>query len=294
MNPGIYTDITNEQYHSSEGISRSGIMAFRRTPLHYWHRYLNPERSVEAPTLAMEFGSALHTLILEPKKFIDDYIIEEKFNEEINKPLLLKDVGREAFEKDKINQFNHKKMKDKFNNSFKLRSIGKKIISEQDVKKINDMAESFHRNEDADCLIKNSDYENSIYWIDKESGVLCKARADIMCDRYIADIKTTKDASEYDFKNSIRKYGYDIQAAMLLDGMNTVKGTNCETFINLPIEKEEPYANSVILLSHETIEEGRRKYKESLMIYAECLRKNEWPSYPTITIWGLNERLCDF
>lgn len=66
--PGIY-DISNEAYHQGPGISRSALMEFRKSPYHYWYKYLNPDYKPKAETPALLFGKAFHTLALEPDKF---------------------------------------------------------------------------------------------------------------------------------------------------------------------------------------------------------------------------------
>lgn len=68
IKPGIY-DISNDAYHQGPGISRSALMEFKRSPYHYWYKYLNPDYKPKAETPALLFGKAFHTLVLEPDKF---------------------------------------------------------------------------------------------------------------------------------------------------------------------------------------------------------------------------------
>ena len=72
MLPGIY-DISNEEYHASEGLSRSAIMELRRSPEHYYAKYVLNKKS-EA-TDSMIIGNAVHSFILEPNKFSDEFAI---------------------------------------------------------------------------------------------------------------------------------------------------------------------------------------------------------------------------
>ena len=90
--PGVY-QITNNEYHSSAGISRTGIMEFRRTPKHFWNRYINPEYKPKEKTISLEFGGAVHPFILEPEKFEEEYssikqIRDNLFNDKQAKALL--------------------------------------------------------------------------------------------------------------------------------------------------------------------------------------------------------------
>jgi len=91
--PGIYENLTNEQYHAAPGVSNSTLKTFLVSPLHCWHATLNPELecalcgvsrgkhanlpcqffSARAETPALRLGSALHTATLEPEKFMERY-----------------------------------------------------------------------------------------------------------------------------------------------------------------------------------------------------------------------------
>jgi len=66
--------LTNAEYHARPEVSKSGLDQIRRSPLHYWNRYLNPDRIIEPPTLAMVIGSALHARVLEPHLYDDEYM----------------------------------------------------------------------------------------------------------------------------------------------------------------------------------------------------------------------------
>lgn len=60
-------DMTNEEYHSAPGISKSHLdVIASKSPKHYWQQYINPEREPRTETAAMKMGTAIHTAILEP------------------------------------------------------------------------------------------------------------------------------------------------------------------------------------------------------------------------------------
>ncbi|GAH01364.1 unnamed protein product, partial [marine sediment metagenome] len=65
---GIYDDISNADYHASEGISKSGLDLIAKCPKKYWHKYINPERMEKEQSDAFLIGQATHTAILEPEK----------------------------------------------------------------------------------------------------------------------------------------------------------------------------------------------------------------------------------
>lgn len=138
--------------------------------------------------------------------------------------------------------------------------------------------------------------ERSVYWIDEETGVLCRCRPDWWrLDGITVDVKTTEDASPEGFARSIGRYSYHMQAAFYIDGMtaaiNHLVAQNKDAafpqklppapkdFLFLAVEKAAPYAPAVYALDQAAIEIGRAEYRQLLRIYAECLRTNNWPGY---------------
>src|SRR4051812_34967536 len=66
--PGIYYDLPAKTYHALDACSKSSLdWIADYSPMHLkWNR-----EHPEEPTDALKFGSALHTMILEPAKFED-------------------------------------------------------------------------------------------------------------------------------------------------------------------------------------------------------------------------------
>ena len=71
----ILENLTNAEYHASEGISASGLKLIGRSPLHYWAAYLDPKREPRVETPALKLGTAIHTAVLEPMRFADEYVV---------------------------------------------------------------------------------------------------------------------------------------------------------------------------------------------------------------------------
>lgn len=78
--PGIYLGMTNEEYHADEAVGSSSIKVLIERPYRYWYARNKPPTPVlkKKPNIkesvAKKFGTAYHTLILEPEKF--DYKIK--------------------------------------------------------------------------------------------------------------------------------------------------------------------------------------------------------------------------
>lgn len=260
FDPGIY-DISNDEYHSSAGISKSGIAQFRITPKHYWYRYLNPEAKPFKQTSEMKFGSALHTYIIEQEKFDIQYYVAEK-NPHHGSSTAGKKFKAESIEK----------------------SEGKIVISQEDFGTIQNMADSIFQDEQAIELIKDAQYEKSIYWIDPDTNLLCKVRPDIMHYNFIVDLKTTADASYRAFQRDFYHYGYHLQLAMMYEAILHTQQREMKNFIDLAIEKKEPYAHAIYPIDETVLEHGIKEFKHYLFAIKECIDSNTWQSYSTQTI----------
>lgn len=76
MKPGVYGNITNQEYHTGPGISNSGLTLVRKSPMHYYVKKTAANDNAPQPqSLAFLIGTAFHSLILEPECFVRDYCL---------------------------------------------------------------------------------------------------------------------------------------------------------------------------------------------------------------------------
>ena len=74
VEPGVYFDLSNADYHGGEGVNKGLLDQVHRSPLHA--KAALDAANDNDPTLAQIIGSAFHTLLLEPHKFADEYVVE--------------------------------------------------------------------------------------------------------------------------------------------------------------------------------------------------------------------------
>lgn len=265
---GVYQNMPIETYHSdTNSISRSGIMTFDESPYRYWAKYLNPNRPKEEPTPAMVFGAAFHCLMLEPDKYGDLFVTRPE-------KVLLKNVGREAYD---LNEARIEAVN---------QNLGKKTILTWDQSiLLLEMQAAIGRNPEAMALIQGAIYEQSYFWQDPGSGLMVKARPDILHDQMIVDLKTCADASPRGFQRAMVTGGYHIQGAMIQDAVNTLEGRWIPNVINIAIEKTYPYSVGIYIIDEEALDVGRQKYKNVALAIKSYIGHNEpWPDYPPQTI----------
>ena len=66
--------LSHQAYFQRPGVSSHALVEFQRTPLHCWAKYVDPNRQDEEPTPALRFGTLVHTLVLAPETFAEDFV----------------------------------------------------------------------------------------------------------------------------------------------------------------------------------------------------------------------------
>lgn len=245
MNPGIYTadQLSNEEYHAADGISKSGLDLILRSPAHY--RFSEKREA----TRAMEIGTALHCAILEPERFAADY-------------MLLREVtDRRA---------------SAYKEACKVWSA-ERVLTGTEADRVAGMQESARSNQHlAGYLSAPGRYELSVFATDPETGVLVKCRFDkLLEDGQAVDLKKTQDIRE--FAKSVANYGYHMQAAFYMDVYEWATGCKLQGFVFAAVEELLPHASAPFVLDEEALDIGRMLYRKALNEYADCLSADEWP-----------------
>ena len=244
MNDGFIDDMTNEAYHSYEGVSKSGLDKVARSPAHY-----KGMKSKE-PTRAMAIGTAIHAAILEPERFKKEYCITEA-------------KLRTA-----------KEYKDA-----KAIHGGELTLTAPEGEKVAGMRKAVESNIHAMTeLEKEGKAELSAICTDPETGVTIRARFDwLNVDRVVVDVKKTQDIREFKFARSVADYRYHVQEAMYSFIYKQITGDDIKAFYFLGVEEESPHSNRMYLLSDLSREMGMFYFRRDLRTYADCVNAGKWP-----------------
>jgi hypothetical protein len=268
---GIYENMSNNEYHAAPGISATGLKLFARSPLHYWAAYLDPNREPREETPALRLGTAIHTAVLEPERFTEEYVT----------------VPADAPRRPTSAQLNAKNPSDdtvaaiEWWKAFDEANAAKTVISADDFSTCDAISQRLRAHPAAQVLFKSGVAEQSFFWTDADTGVVCKCRPDwLILGTAIVDLKSTTDASATGFSRAVYNYEYHLQAAWYLDGIRSCVTDAPSAFIFAAFEKDAPHAVAFYNADPDMIELGRREYRRRLSIYAECLKSNTWPGYP--------------
>ncbi len=248
--PCVIANMPNEVYHSSPGISKSGLDAINRSPAHY-------KFGEHKTSKAMELGTALHAAVLEPEIFDDEF-------------LMLPDVkDRRASEYKKAT----KSLPDKI------------VLVGKEVGQVDGMVKAVNDHRVAKQLVDGCKYrELSFYGYHPDLGILCKCRFDALSwgggDSYIAvDLKTTKDAMPEEFSKSIFNYRYHVQAPYYAWVFNWATGLTLDRFWFVAVESTSPHGVICRFLDDDTLSIGSADANTNLETYKGCLETNYWPCY---------------
>jgi hypothetical protein len=269
--PGIYPDVPAEVYHRRElGVASAGVLRrlAEQTPAHYraW-----VDGTDDGDTPAMAFGRAYHDRVLLPGLFAKRYV-----SEPVDAPARPTGAMRNAKSPSPSSI-----ERVAFWSDWDARNAGKVVLPADSFALIDAMHAALMRDSYIAELFAEGESEITLCWDDEETRLRCKARADRWNRRrrFMADLKTTDDASERAFGRSVVNYGYDITHAHYSEGAKAC-GEPIERYILVAQEKKPPYLAAVYELDAAGESRGYELRKRSMDTMAQCLQSGIWPGYP--------------
>jgi hypothetical protein len=239
---GMYFDLPFDDYCNLPYFSRSGskdvIFDLEEAKYRMTH-------SMET-TPAMDLGTAIHSMFLEPDDYAKTYVKALKEDDFVDKTVLkvtddfkeiLKSVGEKVSGKkeDLIERARPYIDPSKFiiwdeiTAEFyaDVEESGKKILSNADIEVMEGLRESYKTKKDIPQIIDNGRAEVTIIWKDAATGIMCKCRLDWIRPEAIVDIKSfsVKDKSkslfEYLFKQTTSFY-YNYQFVVYAEALEEI------------------------------------------------------------------------
>lgn len=248
--PGIY-EVPEEDYHADRvldphlgrSLSGSGVKAILRSPARFaW------ERAHPVFKGAYDLGSTAHALALRS-----------------GAPIVRVQARDWRGKADQAERA-------------RIREAGQTPANWTEMRAALEMAKAMRRHPTAGPLL-DGDVEQSLYWLDADTGVTCRGRVDVWRPDALVDVKTTQDASPAGFAKQWSNLRYDLPAAHYLDGAHTLTGEWLR-FIWVCVEVEPPHLVAVYEFQREDLEAALRDVARARAIYAECESSGQWPGYP--------------
>lgn len=209
MKTGIYFNTTFDDYRAIPALSRSFAedLLFDPSGEEAHFRLKNPIK----PTPAMDLGTAIHSILLEPETFEDHYAIEPTPSDEqfagkkilytIDdlKPLLdafgLKKSGKKeeliASLKEYLSPAEYVIWDDVMAN-FKreVEVFKKKILDENQAEIVFGLRDKMNQSQEIRQIFSGGYPEVTLVWKDRETGILCKCRLDYLRHDAIGEVKS--------------------------------------------------------------------------------------------------------
>jgi hypothetical protein len=260
--PGLYLDVPYDTYAQWEAVNHGILANFRKTPLHVQYEL---QHGGKRRTATLELGWMVHLATLEPDRFDREYVVAIHVDRRYTE-------GKQRWAE------------------FTAAHAGKNFVEADDHEKILAMRHALCAHPTAGEFIGTpGKTEVSILWEDRETGVLCKARIDKvgMIGEWpiIGDLKTSADASRRAFERDIYNYGYGLQAAHYLDGLETLyplpaNGQPFRRFAFFVVESAAPWAVAVYEPDDTTLAQAAMDRQRFLRRWKRCVETGHWPGYP--------------
>jgi exodeoxyribonuclease VIII len=260
LKPGIYQGLTYDEYAVLPAINFSSLRRFSLTAAHARYFIEHPPKE----TKALRFGHLMHTVILEPQKLDENFLIAPKVDRRTT-------VGKRAWAE------------------FERLAKGRTIVNDDEMRICQNIRKNIAEHPTGRELLYAQDGANelTLVWLDAVTGLLCKSRLDrfgaLNAQGAIGDVKSTgKPASLRNWQRSCFEYGYFEQAAMYREGAQTLfplpEGYD-RSFIWVVVESNEPNLVRLFEAEYDAMQHGYQEFRKHLDAYAECVRSGEYPGW---------------
>lgn len=264
MTPGLYLDISEEQYHTDKlgaeadppmlSVSTAQALVLE-SPAHAHWRHPRLGGHALIPSTIMDRGTLLHALLLGKGREVA--VIE------------CEDWTHKA----------DKKLRDAHRAAGRL-AVTRKLYDDS-IEGAKELEAKLRRR----GYIFNGSSEVTLVWNEETADgvvVQCRARADHIVGERIYDLKITGDANPKTLKRGqLTRMGYDIQGAAypraLEYALPQLRGRT--SFTLLFCEAEPPYCVTPVRFAGSLRELGERKWLRAVNEWERCLSAGHWPDY---------------
>ena len=265
LKEGFNLNISNDEYHSDQSYDSSSTlkMALKDINDYYQQRILGNKRSFGNQG-ALDLGSYVHALILEPHVIKDEFIIYEgimKEGEDWDLFLANNDTENKII----ITKSQHDEAKKLLENFYKATIINEEGKGE--------LVNNFFVGGDAEqslCTTLNGLKIKVRFDYRKEIDQNGKVRGQI------SDVKTTSSAirGKKDVEKVCKSWEYDLSAALYKDAVEKITGIPHDFYFCF-ISKQDR-GTTFWKASDKMIERGRKKYKEAIRKLKKARKTNVW------------------
>ena len=244
-----------DRYRALDAVNWSSLKWMRESPLAYRYHLSAPNDDTPSRLL----GRAVHTLVLEPQRFDEEYAVFEGERR----------AGPEW-------------------KAFQAANADRSIVKAGELDEHRAMAAAVRAHPLAAPYFDGALFEDSIRWNDETTGLLCKARLDwyIPGTRTLCDFKTGP-IDERVFKSLAIRMGYDCQLSHYRAGLRA-NGHEVDTIAIVVAEPKPPYDVAVFMPDDVLMDRADAEVKALLARVKACTDSGVWPGrYDAPVVLGL-------
>ncbi len=291
--PGIYADIPPATYHAIEAVSSSILKRMHTTsPLHAQH--LAAEGMADSK--ALTFGDSCHAALLEPDRFDAEYVVAGQCNANKKDSTRCSNQGTRQFARETCGEHEpaldpwfcgvHAKSADA-----ELEITPERLVSREERDRlIRIRRRLWSDNATRPALEQATRVELTVIWQDEATGLLCKARPDLLIEqdvRVMYDLKTTSAATLREFERKAGGLAYHLQLAMYADGL-AANGIDIDHAGIIAVESAAPHDVVRWVATDDYMSEGYAAFRAAIELYADCSNAGTWPGVAAGTPKALN------
>lgn len=253
------------EYDAISAVRSGMLQSIRRSPAHFQWEQKHPKE----PSKAMLGGLNLHSALERPQEFKDSLIEIPQF---VGKTKDGRDSERSAEAKEKKAEW------------FANLPPGKLALTKEEIEKITEQLNMCLQHRLLGNMVREGQRESTVVVKDPDTGLLLKCKYDFISKQgWPVDFKSTRDARPSYFLQTIyseRSYFYVLNAAHYAYCAKISGQCESKAFIFVAVENVGPYGIRIYTLDEHELDVGERERARLTRLYAECLAKNSWPSYP--------------
>lgn len=251
---GLIRGLPAADYHADEALSNSMLSDMAKSPAHCYALHLAPRRPMRKQTDAMTTGSVTHTAILEPETLLTRYAVKTRG---MSFATVTGKAWRDAQTMEIVQQ-------DDMDAAVAMRSAMNRVSVLRD-------------------LLSYGVAESSAFWIDKATGIRCRARPDWLHmsgpnRAIVLDVKTISELTPESVSRSIANWGYHRQEAHYSNGLRAC-GIEVDEFVFGFVSSSYPFLAAAYVLDDETKQQGADEVAELVERFADCKERNDWPAF---------------
>jgi hypothetical protein len=169
----------------------------------------------------------------------------------------------------------------------------KTIVSESDAAEAQLAVDRCLREKNiSDLLTDGGQAQVAIVWDDPDTGIRCKGLIDYVPNGLgsLCDVKTTRqfanassESAKWAFHRDAKSFGYYWQAGFYLDGWTHARAQSGmqedrrDDWLFVVSDNAAPYPAAGLRAKADSINDGRKAYREALALWQHCHDYDEWP-----------------